>query len=344
MFRDYSDAEISEQIKQGNKNILVYLFDLYRRDIRKLILKNGGTDADADSLLKEALVKLWSDVTAKDIDSSIELKVYVQNIITESWIKKHDEVDLWNFISEKLSKNKLKKNAFAFASLFLILGAFAWWYFGRETTIESNSENVTIHRDVSDTSKMVSKDNEAKGNQSSVKINYPAKDISTVIKKDTVYVTVKDTIRSEKTVASSNEKSNPDSSDKKNVNVETVDASADQESKEEYIIKKDVLLFTKNIKVIDKKLIVGNNDKQNEEKSLAKEAAEKLNPEAKLPEDDEKTIKVFIVEFWRSPINYKGYKIGKNKIVLYGIDEPDWVKLYDLEGNIYMEYGQNFFK
>jgi hypothetical protein len=45
-----------------------------------------------------------------------------------------------------------------------------------------------------------------------------------------------------------------------------------------------------------------------------------------------------------SPVNYKGFKLVKNKLVLFGIDRPDAVKLYSLNDQLYMQYGQMFSK
>ena len=40
------------------------------------------------------------------------------------------------------------------------------------------------------------------------------------------------------------------------------------------------------------------------------------------------------IEFWKSPLNYKGYKMSMGKIVLYGID-PDIPVNLTLEGGVY---------
>lgn len=50
------------------------------------------------------------------------------------------------------------------------------------------------------------------------------------------------------------------------------------------------------------------------------------------------------VEFWRSPINYKGYKMAKSKIVLFGISEQEPVKLYRLDERIYIKLSQGVYR
>lgn len=42
------------------------------------------------------------------------------------------------------------------------------------------------------------------------------------------------------------------------------------------------------------------------------------------------------VEFWKSPINYSGYRLGKNKLILFGIATSDTISLYGMEETIYL--------
>jgi hypothetical protein len=46
---------------------------------------------------------------------------------------------------------------------------------------------------------------------------------------------------------------------------------------------------------------------------------------------------VFIVEYWKSPINYRGYKSGKNKIVLFGLQSVSPPLLFKLNEVIYLK-------
>ena len=69
----------------------------------------------------------------------------------------------------------------------------------------------------------------------------------------------------------------------------------------------------------------------------------KLNPAADLPEE-EKVSSDYQVEFWVSPINYRGYKMSKNKLILFGIDEPEAVKLYRVKDALYMSYLKDYYR
>ena len=44
-----------------------------------------------------------------------------------------------------------------------------------------------------------------------------------------------------------------------------------------------------------------------------------------------------------SPVNYRGYKLINEKIILFGIEEPDAVQLFSKEEKLWMKYGQTFY-
>jgi hypothetical protein len=51
----------------------------------------------------------------------------------------------------------------------------------------------------------------------------------------------------------------------------------------------------------------------------------------------DKGIKSIKVEFWKSPLNFEGYILGKNFVKLYGISELDQLKFYRVDRRIYMK-------
>jgi len=111
------------------------------------------------------------------------------------------------------------------------------------------------------------------------------------------------------------------------------------DKEENIVVKQDQLLISSTLTVEDKS---GENEPQKDE-SLANEAVQKLNPGADLPVP-ENVPSSFLVEFWVSPINYKGYKMSKNKLILFGIEEPDAVKLYRVRNELYMVYLKDFYR
>lgn len=114
-----------------------------------------------------------------------------------------------------------------------------------------------------------------------------------------------------------------------------------QSDNTEIVVKKDQLLVNITLKSID---INGQNSKEdNPESSIAKNTADKLNPSGGLPESENKKTENYNVEFWVSPVNYKGYKLIHDKLILFGIEEPDAVQLYSKENMLWMKYGQDFY-
>lgn len=47
-----------------------------------------------------------------------------------------------------------------------------------------------------------------------------------------------------------------------------------------------------------------------------------------------------LVELWASPIKYKGYQASKNKIIFYGFNDIDELKLYSYKNNMYLRYNE----
>ncbi len=107
------------------------------------------------------------------------------------------------------------------------------------------------------------------------------------------------------------------------------------------VIKKDQLLISLSLpvneKTTEKKL------QENVQVSATENVVQKLNPAANIPEGREEVTANIEVEFWVSPVNYRGYKMTKNKLLLFGIEEPDGVKLFRSNDVLYMKYNNDFF-
>lgn len=96
------------------------------------------------------------------------------------------------------------------------------------------------------------------------------------------------------------------------------------------LVKKDELLYTKNIKVI--RLTASG------QTAIDTAMAQAANIEpATIPAS-------YLVEFWKSPINYRGYKLGRNKLVLFGIYRADDISLVSLGSALYLKNHDYYFK
>ena len=118
---------------------------------------------------------------------------------------------------------------------------------------------------------------------------------------------------------------------------------APENNEEEIVVKKEQLIISVSIPVIDKPVMNSKTTDATQNNTLSHDAAEKLNPSAGIPEE-EKAATNYMVEFWVSPINYRGYKMSKNKLIIYGIEEPDAVKLYRLNDALFMKYHNEYYR
>jgi len=109
--------------------------------------------------------------------------------------------------------------------------------------------------------------------------------------------------------------------------------SLNQNTSEHFIVRKDELLDSKNIEVT--------NFQQSEPANPSDSLLEKVSG---IKDVKKNIIASFKVEFWQSPINYKGYKMTKNKIVLFGINPEENLKLFHLDDEIFLKHNQNYYK
>lgn len=97
----------------------------------------------------------------------------------------------------------------------------------------------------------------------------------------------------------------------------------------DFLVKKDELLYTKTFKLIELK-----NGSSAIDSAMAKAAD--VDPTG-LPQN-------FSVEFWKSPINYKGYKMGRGKIVLFGIYQSNDVSLVSIGNSVFLKNQELYFR
>ena len=94
---------------------------------------------------------------------------------------------------------------------------------------------------------------------------------------------------------------------------------------DEIIVRKDELLGQKTI-------AVNNLDHPEEHDSITgKPAAD--NPKSYLT-----------VEFWKSPLNYRGYKYSRNKLVIFGLETGDIESIFKTENSTYLKSSIGLFR
>lgn len=108
---------------------------------------------------------------------------------------------------------------------------------------------------------------------------------------------------------------------------------ANQTAPQNFVVRKDEILGSRNYEVT------------NLQKAETKNGSDSLLEKVSGIKDGKKNIIAsFKVEFWQSPINYKGYKMTKNKIVLFGVNPDETVKLFHTDDALFMKQNQNYYK
>ncbi len=102
---------------------------------------------------------------------------------------------------------------------------------------------------------------------------------------------------------------------------------------EEIVVRKDELVATKTIEVINLNPLSHANHKD----SL-------LQKVSGIKDDRASSKQYFNIEIWQSPLNYKGYKMTKYKISLYGVLSADALKVYAIDDDIYLKNSSTVYK
>jgi hypothetical protein len=162
-----------------------------------------------------------------------------------------------------------------------------------------------------------------------------------VFKINDVFNKLKDSAREEITVIQQPVKNIPEEKEKKKqtrekfkinlrktdkINYHEVDSLINEDSN--INIATDELMSVKNVKVIK----LGDN-------VTADSLAGRLADIEEVKEGD-----LFTIEFWKTPLNSKGYRFTKNKIMLYGIFDYNDVLVYSLDSSHYIKCSGQVYK
>lgn len=132
--------------------------------------------------------------------------------------------------------------------------------------------------------------------------------------------------KEEKENKKSKERFKIDVSKSKKVNYSEVDSLITDD--ETINIATDELLSVKNVKVI----------------SIGDNIAGKDSLASRLAHVKESYSDLYFIEFWKTPLNTKGYRFSKNKIMLYGFMDFNNVLLYELDNSYYIKSSDQVYK
>ena len=114
--------------------------------------------------------------------------------------------------------------------------------------------------------------------------------------------------------------------------VEGETISTSQQNENNIVVMKDKLVFVRQINLTKSEEIADTTKNSYLDSLLTDQKyAKKKSPN------------IYRVEFWKSPINYKGYKLIKDKLILFGIEQFDLVSLNYFNKKLYIKYLNDYY-
>ena len=126
----------------------------------------------------------------------------------------------------------------------------------------------------------------------------------------------------------------PDSTDRSEQNVSQANQSSTDTAQNhaDIVVMKDELIGVKQLDVINNTLTASGNGVTNKDSLLQKYSD--------IRDDRNNPKQQYAIEYWHSPINYKGYKLSKNKVILFGITMQDEIALVKLDDGLFLKIQQ----
>ena len=88
--RDYSDNTILSELKQSDRDSIKYLYEKYFPLARSIVLKNSGTQEDAEDVFQDGLVALFQKIQNEPLKLNCSLKTYFFSICRNIWLQRLD--------------------------------------------------------------------------------------------------------------------------------------------------------------------------------------------------------------------------------------------------------------
>ncbi|MCS6795368.1 MAG: sigma-70 family RNA polymerase sigma factor [Raineya sp.] len=81
------DEEILKRIRKGDETALQYLYKHNYRMILRLIVKNNGTESEAQDIFQDALILFWENVRKPDFTLTSKISTYLYSVCQNLWLK-----------------------------------------------------------------------------------------------------------------------------------------------------------------------------------------------------------------------------------------------------------------
>lgn len=79
------DARILDQVRKGDEEALVKLYEMNERQVTAFVLRNNGTEDDAEDMLQEAVIVLWERVRTGRYEHTAKLNTFIFATVKNMW-------------------------------------------------------------------------------------------------------------------------------------------------------------------------------------------------------------------------------------------------------------------
>jgi RNA polymerase sigma factor (sigma-70 family) len=81
------DEEVLERIRKGDETALQYLYKKHYKMMLHLVLKNSGSEVEAQDVFQDALVLFWEKVQKPDFTLTAKITTFLYSICQNLWRK-----------------------------------------------------------------------------------------------------------------------------------------------------------------------------------------------------------------------------------------------------------------
>lgn len=86
----YTQYGIIEGIRRRDKDVLEYLYKHYFPMVRYFIVKNHGSEEDAEDIFQEAIIAVFQRIKRKNLKLDCSFKTYFYAVVRHTWLQLMD--------------------------------------------------------------------------------------------------------------------------------------------------------------------------------------------------------------------------------------------------------------
>jgi len=94
----YTVEAILEGLKTSDSNVLEYVYKKYFPIVRFFVIKNSGTDEDAQDVFQEAIILIYKKLKDESLDLNCAFKTYLYSVCRILWLRQLEKKKVRNEI------------------------------------------------------------------------------------------------------------------------------------------------------------------------------------------------------------------------------------------------------